>query len=93
MSFAINCGSNGRRHEVDFGDDRITVDVAAGSSTVQITVEAPHDRAPSDKRRFATLCLPRERLLAALEAALQQPPDRTGRPPLRLVTDPGDDDA
>jgi hypothetical protein len=93
LSFAIIRGSNGRRHDVDFGEDPIAVDVAASRSTVQITVEAPQDLAPSDKRRFATLCLPRERLLAALKAALQQPPDRTGRPPLRLVTDPGDDDA
>ena len=52
MSFAIIRGSNGRRHEVDFADAEIEVDVAIGSETVQITVEAIHDLAPSDKRRL-----------------------------------------
>ena len=37
MSFAIIRGSNGRRHEVDFADAEIEVDVAIGSETVQIT--------------------------------------------------------
>jgi hypothetical protein len=67
MSFAIIRGRNGRRHEVDFGDAEIEVDVAIGSETVQITVEAIHDQAPSDKRRFATMAIPREKLAAALE--------------------------
>ena len=57
VSFAIIRGSNGRRHEVDFGDAEIEVDVAIGSETVQITVEAiaiavrsrRSDPAPSDK--------------------------------------------
>jgi hypothetical protein len=56
VSFAIIRGSNGRRHDVDFGDAEIEVDVAIGSGTVQIAVEAIRDLAPSDKRRFATLC-------------------------------------
>ena len=60
MSFAIIRGSNGRRHDVDFGDAEIEVDVAIGSETVQITVEAIHDQAPSDKRRFATIAIPRQ---------------------------------
>jgi hypothetical protein len=58
VSFAIIRGRNGRRHEVDFGDAAIEVDVAIGSETVQITVEAVHDHAPSDKRRFATIAIP-----------------------------------
>ncbi|HEX6130037.1 MAG TPA: hypothetical protein VF071_13540 [Candidatus Limnocylindria bacterium] len=40
---------------MDFADAEIEVDVAIGSETVQITVEAIHDLAPSDKRRFATI--------------------------------------
>jgi hypothetical protein len=52
VSFAVIRGRNGRRHEVDFGDEAIEIDVAIGSETVQITVEAIHDQAPSDKRRF-----------------------------------------
>ena len=69
MSFASR---NGRRHEVDFGDAAIEVDVAVGSETVQITVEAVHDHAPSDKRRSATIAIPREKLAAALGADLRE---------------------
>ena len=36
--FAILRGANGRRHEVDFGDDPVTVDVAMNSTTVQVTM-------------------------------------------------------
>jgi hypothetical protein len=85
VSFAIIRGRNGRRHEVDFGDAAIEVDVAIGSETVQITVEAIHDQVPSDKRRFTTLAIPREKLAAALGADLR---GRHGRRPpdgLRLV--------
>jgi hypothetical protein len=46
VSFAIIRGSNGRRHEVDFGDAEIEVDVAIGSETVQIALEAALDQAP-----------------------------------------------
>jgi hypothetical protein len=81
VSFAIICGRNGCRHKVDFGDAEIDVDVAIGSDTVQITVEAIHDQVPSDKRRFATIAIPREKLAAALGADLRErhgrrPPDR-----------------
>jgi hypothetical protein len=71
VSFAIIRGSNGRHHEVDFGDAEIEVDVAIGSETVQIT-EAVDDLAPSDKRRFATVAIPREKLAAALGADLRE---------------------
>jgi hypothetical protein len=71
VSFAIIRGRNGRRHEVDFGDAAIEVDVAVGSETVQITVEAIHDQVPPDKRRFATMAIPREKLAAALGADLR----------------------
>jgi hypothetical protein len=39
VSFAIIRGSNGRCHEVEFGDAEIEVDVAIGSETVPITIE------------------------------------------------------
>ena len=85
MSFAIIRGRDGRRHEVDFGGATIEVDVAIGSETVQITVEAIHDQVPSEKRRFATMAIPREKLAAALGADLRERQGR--RPPdgLRLV--------
>jgi hypothetical protein len=43
----------------------------SGSETVQITIEAIRDLAPSDKRRFATIAIPREEFAAALGAALR----------------------
>lgn len=89
MSFAIIRGNNSRRHEVDFGDAEIEVDVAIGSETVQITVEATHDRAPSDKRRFATIAIPREKLAAALGADLRERHGRRQPDRPRLV--PSDD--
>jgi hypothetical protein len=57
---------------VNFEDAEIEVDVAIGSETVQITVEAIRDLAPSDKRRFATMAIPREKLAAALGADLRE---------------------
>ena len=72
MNFAIIRGANGRRHEVDFEDAEIAVDVALGPETVQITVEAIDDLAPSEKRRFATLSIPRDAFAAALGADLRE---------------------
>ena len=36
MSFVIIRGSNGRRHEVDFKDDPVAVDVSMSESVVQM---------------------------------------------------------
>ena len=38
--YAILRGANGRRHEVDFGDDPVVVNVAMSGITVQITITA-----------------------------------------------------
>jgi hypothetical protein len=38
IMFAILRGAHGRRHEVDFHDDPVTVDVAMSASTVMITM-------------------------------------------------------
>lgn len=71
MSFAIIRGGNGRRHEVDFGDDPVTLDVSASEAMVQITLEAADDPGPSGARRFVTLAVPREELITALRIALE----------------------
>ena len=93
MSFAILRGRNGRRHEADFGDDRVTVDVTSGESTVQITVVMADYPAPSHRCPFAMLALPRDALLMALHASLARPGLDTGRAPLPVVPDDagGDD--
>ncbi len=44
MSFAIIRGSNGRRHEVDFKDDPVAVDVSMSESVVQITIAIPREQ-------------------------------------------------
>ena len=40
MPHAIIRGQNGRRHEVDFGDAPIRVEIYASDETVEIFVEA-----------------------------------------------------
>ena len=92
MSFAIIRGGNGRRHEVDFGGDPVRLDVSIGEATVQITVEATDDPGPSGGRRFATLAVPREELIAALGAALGSRPAAVIRPRPHLVRTEAHDD-
>lgn len=72
MTFAIIRGSNGRRHEVDFEDDPITIEVGISDAVVEIIVEASEDLAPPHKRRYAMLSVPREELMAALGVELSQ---------------------
>ncbi len=85
MTFSIIRGSNGRRHEVDFGDDPITIEVGMSDAVVEIVVEAPQDPAPPHKRRFALLSVPRAELMAALGVELSQKTLRGKAPRLRLV--------
>ena len=72
MSHAIIRGGNGRRHEVDFKDAEIRVEVYSGDETVEIVVEAVNDLAPSDRRRFALLNIPRHLFSSALGEAAQR---------------------
>jgi hypothetical protein len=77
MAYAIIRGANGRRREVDFEDADITVEIFFGKDTVEIAAEAPHDPAPSHKRRFALLNVPRELFNKALgEAACRSKSER-----------------
>ena len=72
MAHAIIRGANGRRHEVDFEGATITVEIFFGDEAVEIAVEAPQDLAPSDKRRFALLNVPRELFNKALGDAARR---------------------
>lgn len=49
MPHAIIHGHNGRRHEVDFGDDPIRVEVHASNETVEIFVDADVETDPEDR--------------------------------------------
>jgi hypothetical protein len=59
MTYAIIRGKNGRRHEVDFGDAPIRVEVYASEETVEIFVEADFETHAEEHRRFAILNIPR----------------------------------
>ena len=60
MSHAIIRGKNGRRHEVDFGDDPVRVEVYASEDTVEIFMEADFETLPEQNRRFAIINIPRQ---------------------------------
>ena len=70
--FAILRGANGRRHEVDFGDDPVAVDVAMSPTTVQVTMTAVDPGDPA-RCRSVTVALPRDALAAAMAAAAARP--------------------
>ena len=56
MPHAIIRGANGRRHEVDFGETPVRVEIHASEETVEIFVEADFDTMPEDvgASRFST---------------------------------------
>ena len=72
MPHAIVIGANGRRHEVDFEDAEVTIEVCAGETTIEIVIESRNDLAPSHRKRFALLSLPRDEFSAALGQAAQR---------------------
>jgi hypothetical protein len=59
MPYAIIRGKNGRRHEVDFGDSPVRVQVYASEETLEILVEADFETHAEEKRRFALINFPR----------------------------------
>ena len=70
--FAILRGANGRRHEVDFDEAPVIVEVSMSAATVQIAMMAAD---PSDpvKGRYVNVALPRDALAAAMAAAAAHP--------------------
>jgi hypothetical protein len=59
MTYAIIRGKNGRRHEVDFGDSPVRVEVYASGESVEIFVEADFETLAEERRRFAIINVPR----------------------------------
>jgi hypothetical protein len=70
--FAILRGASGRRHEVDFEDDSVIVNVSMSPTTVQITMTAADSGDPA-KGRYVTVALPRDALAAAMASASARP--------------------
>jgi hypothetical protein len=58
MAHAIIRGKNGRRHEVDFGDSSVRVEIYASEETVEILVEADFETYSEEQRRFAIINIP-----------------------------------
>ena len=69
MPHAIIRGGDGRRHEVDFEDGEIRIEVYSSDETVEILVEAVNNLVPSDRRRFVLLNIPKHLFSSALGAA------------------------
>jgi hypothetical protein len=59
MPHAIIRAKNGRRHEVNFGDEAARVAIHASEETVEIFIEADFETLPEQRRRFALLDIPR----------------------------------
>jgi hypothetical protein len=72
MPYAIIRGRNGRRHEVDFGDEAIRVEIHSSEETVEIFVEAESQTPPEEPRRFALLNIPRHLFSEATAAAARR---------------------
>jgi hypothetical protein len=72
MSHAIIRGRNGRRHEVDFGDSPVRIEIYASEETVEIFVEADFETLPEERRRFAIINIPRQQYSQAAGAAARR---------------------
>jgi hypothetical protein len=80
MPYAIMRGKNGRRHEVDFGDAPIRVEIHSSEETDEIFIEADSETRPEERRRFAILNIPRhlfsEATAASARRAAKTPAER-----------------
>src|ERR1700730_6529666 len=72
MTHAIIRGKNGQRHEVDFEDAPVKVEVYAGEETVEIFAEADFETHAEQHRRFAILNIPRHLFSEAAGKAAQR---------------------
>jgi hypothetical protein len=72
MPHVIIRGANGRRHEVDFGDAPVRVEIHASEETVETMIEADFETYPEQRRRFALLNIPRHLFSEATAAAARR---------------------
>ena len=72
MPHAIIRGKNGRRHEVNFGDAPVRVEIYSSEETVEIFVEADFETLPEERRRVALLNIPRHLFSEATGAAARR---------------------
>ena len=76
MSHVIIRGENMRRHEVDFGEDQITVTLNAGEEVVELVIEADQDHGPEERRRHALVSIPRHLFSKAIADLARTSRDR-----------------
>ena len=75
MPHAIIRGKSGRRHEVDFEEGALRVEIHASDETVEIFVKADAGELPQERRRFALINIPRSLFSqATAEAAKRKRP-------------------
>ena len=72
MVHAIIRGRNGRRHEVDFEDSPVRLEVHASEETIEIFVEADVETHAEERRRFAIINIPRYLFSEATAAAARR---------------------
>ena len=72
MPHVIIRGKNGRRHEVDFGDAPVRVEIHSSEETVEIFIEADFESLPEERRRFAILNIPRHQFSEATGATARR---------------------
>ena len=72
MPYAIIRRKNGRRHEVDFGDEAVRVEIHSSEETVEIFIEADFETLPEGRRRFAILNIPRHLFSEATAASVRR---------------------
>jgi hypothetical protein len=65
LSHVIIRGKNGRRHEVDFGDSPIRVEIHSSDETVEISIEADYESLSEERRRSALINIPRHQFSEA----------------------------
>ena len=84
--FAILRGANGRRHEVDFDDDPVAIEVAISPAMVQVTMTAADPGDPAREAASSPLPSPVTRWPQPWAAAAARPTAH-GELGLRLVGD------
>ena len=72
MPHAIIRGKGGRRHEVDFGDTPVRVEIYSTEETIEIFIEADFETLPEGRRRFALLNIPRHQFSEAAGTAARR---------------------
>ena len=77
---AIIRGRNGRRHQVDFGDAAVQVEIRSSEETVEIFIEADFETLPHERRRCAILNIPRHLFSEATAVAAR----RVAKSPVRI---------